>query len=80
MVTPLRSTASYSMSRILSPKTLAYRADIEDLRKYTLQLLTDDKLREKMGKQARKHVLENLDYRHIAKQMVDITKDRLDLK
>jgi len=53
-----------------TPKTLAYRADIEDLRKYTLQLLTDDKLREKMGKQARKHVLENLDYRYIAKKMV----------
>ncbi len=63
-----------------TPKTLAYRADIEDLRKYTLQLLTDEKLREKMGKQARKHVLDNLEYRNIARQIVDITKDRLDLK
>lgn len=62
------------------PKTMAYRADIDDLKKYTLKLLTDDKIREKMGKQARKHVMENLDYRHIAKKMVDITKERLDLK
>jgi alpha-maltose-1-phosphate synthase len=63
-----------------SPKTLAYRADIEELRKYTLKLLTDDKLCEKMGKEARKHVVKNLDYRVIAKKMVDITKERLDLK
>lgn len=63
-----------------SPKTMAYRADIEDLKKYTLKLLTDDNLREKMGKQAREHVLNNLDYRFIAQKMVDITKERLDLK
>jgi alpha-maltose-1-phosphate synthase len=62
------------------PKTLAYRADIEELRKYTLKLLTDDKLCEKMGKQARAHVVKNLDYRVIAKKIVDITKERLDLK
>jgi len=63
-----------------SPKTFAYRADIEDLRKFTLMLLTDDELCKKIGKQGREHVLKNLDYRDISKKMVDITKERLDLK
>ena len=63
-----------------SPKTFAYRADIEDLRKFTLALLTDDELCKKMGQQGREHVLKNLDYRDISKKMIDITKERLDLK
>ncbi len=61
------------------PKTFGYRADITDLKKYTLKLLTDDELREKMGKNARQHVVANLDYRHTSKKMVDITKERLNL-
>lgn len=63
-----------------SPKTFAYRADIEDLRKFTLALLTDDELCKKIGKQGREHVLKNLDYRDISKKMIDITKERLDLE
>jgi len=62
-----------------SPKTFAYRADIEDLRKYTLKLLQDDQLREDMGMQARQHVLKNLDYRNTSQRMIDITKDKLGL-
>ena len=63
-----------------SPKTFAYRADPDDLAKYTLKLLTDSKLNTKMGKEARKHVLKNLDYRDIARKMAEITAERLDLK
>ena len=62
------------------PKTFAYRADINDLKDYTLKLLTDEKLREKIGKQAREHVVKNLDYRDTAKKMLDITKEKLDLE
>ena len=62
------------------PKTFAYRADINDLKDYTLKLLTDEKLREKIGKQAREHVVKNLDYRDTAKKMLDITKEKLNLK
>jgi glycosyltransferase involved in cell wall biosynthesis len=59
------------------PKTFGYRADIEDLKKYTLKLLTEDSLREKMGKQGREHVLKNLDYRITSKKMADLTKETL---
>ncbi len=63
-----------------SPKTFAYRADIDELAKYTLKLLTDSKLRNKMGREARKHVQKNLDYNIIAKKMADITMKKLDIQ
>jgi len=62
------------------PKILAYRADINDLKKYTLKLLTDDELGAKMGKEGRKHVIKNLNYKDTARKMMDITKEKLDLK
>ena len=62
------------------PKTFAYRADIDQLREHTLKLLSDDSLRETMGAQAREHVLKNFDYRDIAKKMLSITKEKLNLE
>jgi len=62
------------------PKTFAYRADINDLREYTLKLLTEPLLADKMGKAGRQHVLQNLDYRITSKKMIDITKKKLGLE
>ena len=62
------------------PKTFAYRADIEDLRKHTLKLLTDEALCKQMGEEGRKHVVRNLDYKVISKKMLEITKERLGLE
>jgi alpha-maltose-1-phosphate synthase len=62
------------------PKTFAYRADINDLSKYTLKLLTNEELCRKMGEEGIKHVAKNLDYRVIAKKISDTTIDRLGLK
>jgi len=50
------------------PKVFAYRASISDLAKYTLKLLTDDKLREEMGKNAYQHAMDNFQYRDVAKK------------
>lgn len=61
------------------PKTFAYRADINDLKEYTLKLLTDEKLKEEMGKKAREHVVKNLDYRVTSKKMTDTIKEKLNL-
>jgi glycosyltransferase involved in cell wall biosynthesis len=61
------------------PKTFAYRADIEDLKDYTLKLLTDEKLCKQMGKAGREHVVKNLDYRVTSKKMLDIIKEKLSL-
>lgn len=62
------------------PKTFAYRADINDLREFTLKLLTDNNLRGEMGRKGREHAIRNLDYRVTSRKMVEITKKRLDLE
>lgn len=66
--------------RFKEPKTFAYRADVDELKEYCLKLLTDDSLREKMGKAAREHTAANLDYKFIGQKISDITKKRLGLE
>lgn len=61
------------------PKTFAYRANVDDLAKYLLILLTDDKKRLEMGKVARTHVVNNFHYRDIAKNIAKTIKERLHL-
>lgn len=60
-------------------KTFAYRANIDDLKKYTLKLLTDENLCKQMGKAGREHAVENFDYRVTSKRMLDVIKEKLDL-
>jgi glycosyltransferase involved in cell wall biosynthesis len=65
--------------RFDAPKTFAYRADINDLYKHSIKLLTEPELCEEMGNAGRKHVLKNLDYRHISQKMWEVTCERLGL-
>ena len=62
------------------PRTVDYRADVHDIARYLLVLMTDATLREKMGQAARKRVVENFDYRKVAKRFVQIMNDRLGIK
>jgi alpha-maltose-1-phosphate synthase len=62
------------------PKTFGYRANIEDLRKYTLKLLTDEKLRKEMGREAREHAVRTFDYKVTSKKMLDVIKEKLELE
>jgi len=61
------------------PKVFAYRASISDLVKYTTQLLTDDGLREEMGKNAYEHALANYNYKLIAQKALATIKEKLNL-
>ncbi len=54
------------------PKVFAYRASVPDLIKYTKELLTDDKLREDMGKQAYEHAMKNFHYKVVAQNALDM--------
>ncbi|MEK6945965.1 MAG: glycosyltransferase family 4 protein [Nanoarchaeota archaeon] len=72
--------ASKQIVKFDSPKTFAYRADIEDLKNYTLKLLTNPELREEMGKAGREHVVKNLDYRVTSKIMLDTIKEKLHIE
>lgn len=59
------------------PKVFAYRASIPDLTKYTRQLLTDDKLREEMGRNAYEHAMDNFQYKDIAKRALKMIQEKL---
>jgi glycosyltransferase involved in cell wall biosynthesis len=59
------------------PRTVDYRANVQDIAKYMLTLMNDEKLRIKMGKAARNHVVENFDYKVVAKKFVQLMHDKL---
>lgn len=59
------------------PRTVDYRASVNDIAKFLLQLMNDPALRDKMGHAARERVVEKFDYRVVAKQFVQIINDRL---
>ncbi len=61
------------------PRTVDYRASVNDIAHYLMDLMQDAALRETMGKEGRKRVVENFDYRVIAKKFVDIVSKRLDI-
>jgi len=59
------------------PRIVDYRASVNDIANYLMDLMQDVKLRETMGKEGRKRVVENFDYRVIAKKFVKIISKRL---
>ncbi len=61
------------------PKTLAYRADTDDLAKFTLDLLVNDDLREKIGAQAVQHVLNNFQYQNLAQKCAYMLKEKFNI-
>ena len=63
-----------------SPRTVDYRASVHDIADYLMKLMTEPELRLKMGKAARKRVVENYDYRIVAKKFIQIISDRLDIR
>lgn len=60
-----------------TPRTADYRASVHDIANYLAELMTNAELRKKMGEAARKRVMENYDYRVVAKRFVQIISDRL---
>ena len=77
---PSMGFCSKQIIKFDEPKTFAYRADIDELAEYTLKLLSDEKLREKIGKDGREHAVKNFDYKVTSKRMLDVIKDKLELK
>jgi len=62
------------------PRTVDYRANVQDIAKYLLILMKDAALRDKMGKAGRERVVENFDYRVVAKRFVQIMNDKLGIR
>jgi glycosyltransferase involved in cell wall biosynthesis len=59
------------------PRVVDYRASIHDISKYLLELMNNPELRKTMGENGRKRVVENYDYRIVAKKFVKIISERL---
>jgi alpha-maltose-1-phosphate synthase len=62
------------------PRTVDYRANVQDIAKYMLTLMKDSALRERMGKAGRERVVANFDYRVVAKKFVGIINEKLGIK
>ncbi|MCR4369458.1 MAG: glycosyltransferase [archaeon] len=65
--------------RFDAPKTFAVRADVDDLSKHLLALLSDDALREKMGKNASEHAVKNFDYRKVSLDVANLIEKKFGL-
>ena len=61
------------------PRIVDYRASVHDIANYLMDLMKNTDLRVKMGKEGRQRVVENFDYRVIAKKFVEIISRRLDI-
>ncbi|MEJ2648110.1 MAG: glycosyltransferase family 4 protein [Sedimentisphaerales bacterium] len=59
------------------PRIVDYRASVHDIANYLMDLMQNPDLRVKMGKEGRQRVVENFDYRVIAKKFVEIISRRL---
>ena len=60
-----------------SPRTVDYRANVQDIAKDLLLLMNDENLRNQLGKAARIHVVENFDYLVVARKFIKIMQDKL---
>ena len=66
--------------KFLIPRTVDYRANVQDIAKDLLILMNDKDLREKMGSAGRKRVTENFDYRVVAKRFLQIIQEKLGIQ
>ena len=60
-----------------NPSTVDYRASVHDLANHLLALMKDENLRRRMGEAGRKRVVENFDYRTVAKKFIQLVSERL---
>jgi starch synthase len=59
------------------PRTVDYRASVNDIARYLMELMTNSALREKMGKAGRERAVQYFDYRVVAKRFVQIIQEKL---
>ena len=59
------------------PRTVDYRASVFDIANYLMDLMNDAELRLKMGEAGRKRVVQNYNYRVVAKEFVKLITEKL---
>jgi glycosyltransferase involved in cell wall biosynthesis len=63
-----------------NPRTAEYRASVPDIAKYLRLLMQDSALRRRMGEAGRRRVVDQFDYRQVAKRFVKIVSDRMGIQ
>jgi alpha-maltose-1-phosphate synthase len=63
-----------------TPRVAEYRASVDDIANYLISLMTDSALRKKMGQAGRERVVNNFDYRVVAKKFVHIIREKLGIE
>ncbi len=61
----------------VEPRTIDYRASVHDIANYLMDLMENPDLRNELGQAARERVVENYDYRKVAKRFVEIVEEKL---
>ncbi|MEH6656844.1 glycosyltransferase family 4 protein [Leeuwenhoekiella marinoflava] len=59
------------------PRTVDYRANVQDIASFMLRLMKDENLRTTLGNEGRKHVVANFDYKVVAQRFINIVQDKL---
>jgi starch synthase len=62
-----------------SPRTVDYRPSVHDIARYLTDLMESTELCRKLGEAGRRRVVENYDYRVVARRFVQITTEKLGL-
>jgi starch synthase len=60
-----------------SPRTVDYRASVDDIAQYLMRLMQDAELRTRMGQAGRKRAVENYHYRVVAEQFARTVAEKL---
>lgn len=74
---------NYQKSRRIvfpNPRTAEYRASVPEIAEYLLLLMRSSTMRKRMGGAGRKRVVERFDYRHVARQFMQIVSERLGIQ
>jgi glycosyltransferase involved in cell wall biosynthesis len=61
------------------PRTVDFRASVDDLAEQLMQLMQDEPLRKRLGEAGRKRVVEHFDYREVARKFIDIVAQTLEV-
>lgn len=61
------------------PRTVDYRANVDDIKHSLITLMADPELRQQMGDAGRQRVLEHFDYRSVAAKFIQIVGERFNI-
>jgi glycosyltransferase involved in cell wall biosynthesis len=61
------------------PRTVDYRASVHDIANYLMDLMTNESLRITLGIKARERIINNFDYRVVARRLVSILQKKIGL-